>query len=364
MAEASDDLKWPEVYSRISALLRSRSRINALYIAGEYLLLAVSIGGAVWSLEAWRAEKLSTVAFVPLAALAICFIGAIQHRLAGLGHEASHYALFRKPLINDMVSDLLLMMPTAAITQQFRTTHLEHHRHINDPVRDPDARRLGNGLPGAFPMAKRRYVMRYVLGCLWLPDLIRYILHQGLNAGIFAPMERPLKNPYPLWVAGAMLALFWAALFTATAFTGTFTPLILFWIVPLLTTFPFLMQLREIAHHSNAPDGGDLTNSRIFLVHPLLRWSVFPYGQEYHLTHHLFGRLPHYHAAEAHSILLRYPPYRENAVVCTGYFLGGSNGVSVLDVVSRPRRTSGLPGLRAGHPEVAREQPTHHAVPA
>lgn len=37
----------------------------------------------------------------------------------------------------------------------------------------------------------------------------------------------------------------------------------MYWVVPPLTAHPLLMQLREIAHQSNASGDGDLTNSLV-----------------------------------------------------------------------------------------------------
>jgi fatty acid desaturase len=136
-----------------------------------------------------------------------------------------------------------------------------------------------------------------------------------------------------------MRGTYWLTVLTAVHAFGVWPVFWLFWVVPLLTAYPFLMQLREIAHHSNAPDDGDLTNSRVFLVNPLLAACVFPYGQAYHLTHHLFAMLPHYRMAEAHAILMRHPPYRESAVVCRGFFFPrlGAEGPTVLDELSKHR---------------------------
>ena len=72
-----------------------------------------------------------------------CLAQAVfQHRLSGLGHEGSHYALFRNRLANELASDLLCMFPLMAMTQRFRVTHLAHHQYLNDPERDPDNARL------------------------------------------------------------------------------------------------------------------------------------------------------------------------------------------------------------------------------
>ncbi len=119
----------------------------------------------------------------------------------------------------------------------------------------------------------------------------------------------------------------------------------IFWVVPLLTVYPFLMQLREVAHHSNAPDDGDLTNSRVFRVNPILGAMVFPYGQAFHLTHHLFAAVPHYRIDRAHAILERYPPYREQVITCQGYFFrrNGTEGPSVLDLLSGPPPAASAP---------------------
>jgi fatty acid desaturase len=350
--EPPGDFTWDEVNTRVRRLLRPSPWVNLSYIAREYAFLVMVLGGADWCFTAWRASELPTIVFLPAACLAVITVGALQHRLSGLGHEASHYSLFRNKLANDLVSDLFLMFPTFAITQQFRATHIDHHRFINDPNRDPDARRLRNGLPGAFPLSKSRFVIRYVVSCLWLPNLVLYIFGQGHNAGVFAKGSKPMRHAYPLWLAITMLVLFWIAVGILVYLTTTGRAFLLFWLIPLLTSYSFFMQLREIAHHSNAPDDGDLTNSRVFFVHPLLRFCVFPYGQAYHLTHHLFGILPHYRMGEAHELLMRYPPYRRHIVICRGYFFRtlGTNGPSVLDVLSGPRPS---PDLAAHHRRLA-----------
>src|SRR5262245_8869308 len=319
-AEPTGEFTWVDVYPRVSKLMRTRSWVNVGYIAREYVPLAVVLGGAAWSLSAWRAGDLSTWVFGPVGLVAVVLIGALQHRLSGLGHEASHYTLFHNKLANDLVSDLLVMFPTFATTQQFRATHLDHHRFLNDPDRDPDVRRLHNAVPGAFPLSKVRFLVRYVAGGLWPPNLVHYILGQGRNAGPFARMSVRLKNPYPLWLAVVLLVVFWAAVYGLIVSVGGGRAFLLFWLVQMLTSYAFVLQLRDIAHLGNTPDAADFSGSRWFRVHPVLNYCLFPYGQEYHPTHHVFGMLPHYRAAEAHGILMGYPPYRDRVVVCRGYF--------------------------------------------
>lgn len=331
------DLTWKETHHELVSLMRADNFTNVKYILLDYALLALTLTGCVLSLQAWQRGALSTMGFVPLALLGMLAIAAIQHRLSGLGHEASHYVMFKNPWANELASDFLCMFPVLAMTQQFRATHLGHHRFVNDPKLDPDVVRLNQPFPLHWPMAKVKFWLRFVVGALWPPYLLGYLWGQAKNANFVGGPE--MRGVYGRRAGHAMRAAYWAGLLTIVFATGSWPIMFWFWLVPLLTFYPFLMQLREIAHHSNAPDDGDLTNSRIFDVNPLVRGSVFPYGQAFHVTHHMFSMLPHYRIAEAHQVLQRYQPYRESVVVCRGYFFPrwGTTGPTVLDELSRTR---------------------------
>ncbi|VTR98907.1 fatty acid desaturase family protein [Tuwongella immobilis] len=334
---SAKDADWGRIYPRLKVLMRTDNWTNIGYLALDVSLIAglLTLGG--WSWFAWRGGELGTLAFLAIALPVIALMGGMQHRLSGMAHEASHFSMFRNKFANDLVSDLLLMFPMLSLTQQFRRTHLDHHRFLNDAERDPDAVRLGNKRDGAFPMSKPRFWARYVWGCLWMPQLLRYVLQQGYNAGPMASSEKPLRNPYSLRTALVMLAVYWAVVMTSLWWFQLGPVFLLFWILPLVTSYSFFMQLREIAHHSNAPADGEMQASRIFKLHPLASAMIFPYGQDYHQTHHMFGILPHYHAAKAHAILMGYPPYRDGVVICQGYFFRrwGTTGPTVLDVLSQ-----------------------------
>ena len=108
---------------------------------------------------------------------------------------------------------------------------------------------------------------------------------------------------------------------------------LLFWILPLFTTFPLFMVLREWLQHGNA-DRGRYTNSRIFLVNPFVRYAVFPWGMDYHLPHHLFASVPHYKLKDLHELLRRDPEYAEKGMVVEGWSRPRSNGrPTVVDVL-------------------------------
>ena len=80
------------------------------------------------------------------------------------------------------------------------------------------------------------------------------------------------------------------------------------------------MILRQLVQHGNG-DRGWLTNTRVFLVAPFIRFAVFPLGQDYHLPHHVFASVPHYRLKELHEFLVSCAEYRQQAVEVEGYFL-------------------------------------------
>ena len=92
----------------------------------------------------------------------------------------------------------------------------------------------------------------------------------------------------------------------------------LLWIVPLATTFPLFLMLRQIVQHGNA-DRGFLTNTRVFHVNPLLRYAIFPFGMDYHLPHHMYATVPHFRLPDLHRLLGDNPEYAAACVETENY---------------------------------------------
>ncbi|HEY4313578.1 MAG TPA: fatty acid desaturase [Pirellulales bacterium] len=113
----------------------------------------------------------------------------------------------------------------------------------------------------------------------------------------------------------------------------------LLWVLPLGTSFPYLMLLRDLVQHANADDG-KLTNSRVVFCHPFIRWAMFVYGQDAHLTHHLYPAVPHYNLPRLHELLKQEnQEYAEHVVECHGLVVRGKpgalTGIEVLRVPTR-----------------------------
>jgi len=110
----------------------------------------------------------------------------------------------------------------------------------------------------------------------------------------------------------------------------------LLWILPMATTFPYLMLIRDLVQHANADDG-KLTNSRVVFCNPIIRWAMFVYGQDAHLTHHLYPAVPHYNLPALHRLLkAQNAEYAAHVVECHGLIVkrrpDAPTGIEVLQL--------------------------------
>jgi len=169
-------LNNPELLRRINALRQTDNWRNWFYFIREYLYLG-GIAALAILFYTYRADwGLHWLWNVPVTILAITLIGAGQHRLTTLGHEASHYMLFHNRRLNELASDFLCMFPVWSTTHHYRLQHMAHHQFPNDPERDPDVAQMeGSGHRYRFPMSPRRFLWECVVKqILWPPGLIRY----------------------------------------------------------------------------------------------------------------------------------------------------------------------------------------------
>jgi fatty acid desaturase len=381
----------PTFLRRVNALRAVDNVRSWMYLTREYVFLGAVLGGAIWLLELILRGDVHWVWAIPTLVVANLCVGAGQHRLATLTHEAAHYMLFKNRLLNELVSEWFCMFPILGTTHSYRVQHLGHHQYPNDPEKDPDWAQLRlSGHKFDFPMTVGQFLWRCLLKqILWPPALIRYILVRaffkvdrddgtpyrmirrvspkllglglayhlvliaglaacivegrvdwlalaaawlGVGIGVYSLLpqtffaEYAIKPDVSVRMTARMRLAFNTLVLTALAWatirTGrpAWAYFFVLWMVPLGTSFALFMVLRQLVQHGNA-DRERFSNTRIFRVHPLLRSSVFPIGNDDHLPHHLFPLVPHYNLKKLHELLLEIPEYRENATVVRGYFI-------------------------------------------
>jgi fatty acid desaturase len=223
LARSPLSLNSPEFLRRVNELRRTDNVTGWLYLVREYLLMAVVLGGTIGFYHWLEVAGHSWLWAVPVTLVVIFLVGACQHRLVTLTHEASHYMLFRNRLLNELVSEWFCMYPVLGMTHKYRVQHLGHHQFPNDPDRDTDFVQLkASGHKLKFPMSRGQFLWECVLKqLLWLPNPIRYAIVRGLFDGTNkdGPYRRVGRRyphltivtiPYLLSLIGGVIALCWA----------------------------------------------------------------------------------------------------------------------------------------------------------
>lgn len=220
---AARELNTPEMQRRVNALRAIDNVTNWYWLAREYLFLALVAGLTIGFYEYREAAGLGWAWNVPATMLAMVLIGAGQHRLVNLGHEASHYMLFRNRKLNELTSDLFCMFPVWTTTHSYRLQHLAHHQFVNDPQHDPDVTQMrASGHRYRFPMSPRTFIWKCVIRpILWLPSLVRYVRVRAryANSGS-GPYESKKPRSRLLYGVGVGYLLLTALLVTLFTFFG------------------------------------------------------------------------------------------------------------------------------------------------
>lgn len=344
MVAAAPDLERREMFAEIKRLCAPNNSTNWLVLVREYAVLALVVTACVGSYHWIVASRWSLAWMAPVYLASVAVIGGwTQNRLGVLVHESSHYLLFKNRLLNELAANLLVAFPLGAAIKNYRAGHWGHHRHVNDPEHDPDLIRLKKHHPREFPIGALRFIWEYLVLQVLPHKAMSYLKGRALYAMIPAKDAEPAKNlnVIPrLWFIALRIG-YYVVLFAALIWFGWWPYFVLLWLVPMGTFYPAVLFLREIAHHGNYPDNGDYTNSRVYTGKWLEREIFFPFGEWNHVLHHMFPTVPWHRMHEAHEAMMRYPPYRENVVVCDGFLLKGdrsNENPTVLQVLSLPSR--------------------------
>lgn len=317
----SEEKTWSEVDS-----LRSLSSLIM-----EWATVGAIVTGAIYF------DRL------PVYLAAMVVMGAVQHRLAALGHEAAHGTLFPNRFWNDVIADVFCFFPVLGTVQNYRRWHLAHHASPNDPERDPDILNLGPWLlRDRFPMSRGRMVWLVFWRLISSPVcFIKYGFEYsklntlGLGKGLGPIAHYPrLYSPSVAMVLRLIVYGAVACVVTPFGVRGLWYFAVL-WMIPLTTSLMYFLMLRDTFQHTNA-DAGRYTNTRVFRVNALMRWAVFPYGQDLHLPHHASPGVPHYRLEALHKHLLASrSAYQMGAVECRGVLWNRTGEPTITDVLTQ-----------------------------
>ena len=207
-----------------------------------------------------------------------------------LEHEATHATPFRTKWLNTAaghMAGIALILPF----RWFHYFHMAHHRHTNDPERDPE-------LAGPKPDTWTGFAV-HVSGIPYWRAMIRVLFENAFGS---PNADYLTRRSLPEIRREARMYLIVYALLLASMFVS---PMVLWlWIVPALLGQPFL-RLYLLAEHGRCPPVTNmLENSRTTFTNRAVRFLAW--NMPYHAEHHAypavpFHQLPAFHAhAKAH----------------------------------------------------------------
>lgn len=294
--EFKDDFRKALPRELVQELTRRAPWRATLAVFHDFLILAAAIAVGLYY---WPN---------PLVLLiCILIIGTRQHALFVIAHDAAHYLLYENRLLNDVVGRTCAMLQGLSMCT-YRVIHRMHHNNLYGEL-DPDT-----ALHGGYPRG-RTYLIRKLLKDLsGLTAWKTYAYFLGgapaLNTKTNVAL-RPLDDTSAKLKREArndrnMVIAFHVALLALFAWSGYLVHYLVLWVLPLVTVVQAILRLRAIAEHGATTDfSSPLTAARTNLAPAWLEWLIFPHQVNYHIEHHLYASVPHYHLPQLHRELTR-----------------------------------------------------------
>jgi fatty acid desaturase len=287
------------------AILRQLSHLQAwrglAHLALEWLLIAAAIAASI-ALWNWN-----TIAGVIGYIAAVIWIGARQHALAILMHEAAHYRLLPNRNLNDFFGELLAGWPLLISMRAYRWLHFAHHRAPNTHD-DPDWM-LRLNRDWEFP--KTRWQLYRVL----IKDFFALNLRDQLEFFGRYAFARGRKKT---WLDG-LAAVFFISLWSSMFYFNLWIPFILYWIIPMMTWLKVALRLRTIGEHYGVEYDHMLRQTRTTYPSLIERLLIAPKNIGYHLDHHLYPSVPFYNLPALHRELQQSEEFRSQAHLTRTY---------------------------------------------
>lgn len=259
-----------------SELMKAEREIARRHI-GRFPYLAVTwafLNIAVW-LSLWPLVILGTI---PLWAGFI--IATLNIMLSYLpSHEAQHDIIAlpgsRLRWLNELVGHVSLI-PLVLPYRVAKLTHLEHHKHTNDPELDPD-----------FPTHAKG-----PLQAIWKSIQYRQPGKMDAYANALVRIGRPGVAldfvGYEIVYYSTLIALAWSGFALEAA---------LLWWLPRHIALTYIQFFLSWAPHHPAGETGRYRNTRSFRS---VLGNIGSMGMQYHIIHHLHPRIPLYRTPRAY----------------------------------------------------------------
>jgi len=287
--------------AELAPLTELSDRRSLLAVGQTVALIALAVAFGVW---AWPS---------PWIVLSIVVVGVQQHALFILAHEAAHYRLFRRRAVNDAVGRAIGMAGAISMCT-YRVIHRLHHNNLYTEE-DPDT-----AIHGGYPRGTAYLCKKLAQDLVGLNAWKTFAYFFGAPAinDQTQRAARPLDDTSPQLRRAARIDRWFVVAFQLLAPLACFAfggwrglaQYATFWLAPMLTVLQPILRLRAICEHGATTDfSSPLTAARTNrtgggVLNALGRALLFPHHVNYHLEHHLYPAVPHYHLPRLHRLLV------------------------------------------------------------
>ncbi|MCF8275736.1 MAG: fatty acid desaturase family protein [Flavobacteriales bacterium] len=280
--------------SEYRSLKQIDSKKGVFLLLGDWTLIVAAVVVCV-NFDLWFLYLLSVIV-----------IGSRMMGLWALLHDGHHNMLVRSKRLNRMLTEWFIAWPLFKSLDEFDEQHSAHHRFLG-----------GNGDPNfaltryaefQFPMSKTR------LASILVKDLL------GINF-IYYRLLGLIKDPMVLlkktsnW--SVQRAVYYVLLAVLITYFQLWLAVLLFWVLPLVTYFQFLIRVTLISDHCFATS--DTRLARSVQLSWVEQFLLVPHNLNYHYEHHHYGGIPCYNLKQLHLKLALSPGYFDDSDFSRGY---------------------------------------------
>jgi fatty acid desaturase len=259
---------------------------------------ALSIVLAQWAVILGTAALCETVRHLVAYVAAVFVIGARQHALTVVVHDAVHYRFLPEKRWNDWIANVLAGWPTFLPVELFRAAHGPHHRYLGEK-RDGNRIAWKTHDPAGALNPEWTYP-KSGFGLAWK------ILRRASGWTGLLWITRGLGTPATLrwrFPRTALFISYHAMVLVCALLTGAGRPILMYWIVPYCTWHIAIQYVRLVCEHSGRiSDHRGFNSTRSTVPGFIGRAFVLPCHVGYHIEHHWYPSVPSYNLPELHRV--------------------------------------------------------------
>jgi fatty acid desaturase len=258
----------------LRALSARSNRQATVRVVSHYGVIAV-LGALIWLVSA----RYGIGWALPLIAVQGYFVAF----LFMIVHETAHKTAFRNRSLNLAVGHLS-SFAIALPYEYYCLFHWDHHRHTQDPDKDPEL------LVGPVPSSDAHLALAYS-GLLQVAIRVRLMLRHALTGKVSVPWVPGNKRGLIVTEARCYTAGYALLLLASLALSSTI--LLWVWVIPLIVGQSFLRPYLYAEHTGCERTRSAFQNTRTTYTGAIVKW--FAWNMPYHVEHHAYPSVP-FHA--------------------------------------------------------------------